>query len=74
MVAIPGHLCVVLASVNLDVDEVEKQLITAAASATGPEQLELLNTALDLRAITTAIGRVLDGQAEIQLRPEGKKP
>jgi predicted nuclease of restriction endonuclease-like RecB superfamily len=73
MVPIPRHLCVVLASVNLDVDEVRKQLTAAIATASQAERESLIETAAQLLALENAIDVVLIAQSELESSP-GEKP
>jgi predicted nuclease of restriction endonuclease-like RecB superfamily len=74
MAAIPGHLCVVLASVSLDVSEVRRQLTAAIATADNAEREPLIETAAQLLALENAIGIVLGAQGELESSPLGEKP
>jgi hypothetical protein len=69
VVAVPRHLCIVLASVNLDILEVRKQLTAAIAYAEDAEREPLIETAAQLLALENAIGVVLGAQGELESSP-----
>jgi hypothetical protein len=69
VVAIPGGLAVVLASVRLDVVEVKNQIIAAAVTASEVEQASLIETAAQLLALESAIQVVLRAQGELESSP-----
>jgi hypothetical protein len=67
--AIPAHICVTLARVNLDIVEERRRLGADIESAGGNERAALIETDAQLLALENAIGVVLGAQGELESSP-----